>query len=227
MSAGSPSWWTGMIALVRGVIAALDRLRVEVVGARIDVGEHRRRAALPDGVRRGDERHRRHDHLVARADARDVERELQRGRAVRGRDGVGGADARRERRLEVAHARTLRDPAGRDRPRATAAPSSPRRNGRAERDLHQDALASERDRAPSARRRARRATTRRAGSGPPRGRPRPRSRAARARAVVSARRRVTLLTARSARARPAGRSPSRAAASRRARAGSSRRRWRR
>ena len=67
MSAGSPTWWTGMIAFVRGVIARSAVGRVEVVGARVDVGEDRRRAALPDRVGGGDERQRRDDHLVARA----------------------------------------------------------------------------------------------------------------------------------------------------------------
>ena len=70
MSAGRPIWCTGMIALVRGGDRALGGRRVEVVGARVDVGEDRRRAALPDRVGGGDERQRRHDHLVAGADAR-------------------------------------------------------------------------------------------------------------------------------------------------------------
>ena len=69
MSAGRPIWCTGMIAFVRGGDRALGRDRVEVVGARVDVGEDRRRAALPDRVGGGDERQRRHDDLVARADA--------------------------------------------------------------------------------------------------------------------------------------------------------------
>ena len=88
--------------------------RIEVVGARVHVREDGGRAVLPDGVRGGDERQRRHDHLVPRSDARDVERELQRGRAVRRRHRLGRADACRERLLELAHARTLRDPARRD-----------------------------------------------------------------------------------------------------------------
>ncbi len=141
MSAGRPSWWTGMIAFVRLRDGALDGVRVEVVRARVDVGEDRRRAALPDGVGGGDERQRRHDHLVARTDARDVQRELQRGRAVRDGDGLGGADALRERGLELAHARALRDPARGDRPRRPRRPR--RRAGTAgERDLHHDASAS-------------------------------------------------------------------------------------
>ena len=69
MSAGRPSWCTGMIAFVRLVIARSAAAGIEVVGARVDVGEHRRGAALPDRVGGRDERHRGHDHLVARADA--------------------------------------------------------------------------------------------------------------------------------------------------------------
>ena len=79
---------------------------------------------------------------------------------------------------------------------ATAAPSSPRKYGRVN-GTSITPPSRARVSARSARRRARRATSRRAGPGPPRGRPRPRSRAARAPASVSARRRVTPLTARS------------------------------
>ena len=93
---------------------ALGGRRVEVVRARVDVGEHRRRAALPDRVGRGDERERGHDDLVAGADARGVQREVQRGRAARHGHRVGGADALGEGLLELAHARALRDPAGGD-----------------------------------------------------------------------------------------------------------------
>ena len=55
---------------------ALGGGRIEVVGARVDVREDRLRAAVPDGVGGRDERQRRHDHLVAGADAGDVQREL-------------------------------------------------------------------------------------------------------------------------------------------------------
>ena len=146
MSAGSPSWCTGMIAFVRLGDRALRRRGVEVVGARVDVGEHRRGAALPHRVGGGDERQRRHDHLVAGADARDVERELQRGGAV-----ASSRPPRRRRRARRRPPRT-RARAGPARPSrrrstsATASPSSPRKNGRAERDLHQDDLASVADR---------------------------------------------------------------------------------
>ena len=51
---------------------ALGRRGVEVVGQRVDVGEDRRRAALPDRVGGGDERQRRDDDLVAGADAGHV-----------------------------------------------------------------------------------------------------------------------------------------------------------
>ena len=136
---------------------ALGRGGVEVVGQRVDVGEDRRRAALPDRVGRGDERQRRHDDLVAGADAGDVEREVQRGGAVGRRHGVGRADALGEGRLELGDPRALGDPAGGDDRRRR--PRRPPRQRRArERDLHQDAFASGGRRASA--RRARRATTR-------------------------------------------------------------------
>ena len=115
MSAGRPSWCTGMIALVRLGDRALGRGRVEVEGPRVDVGEDRRRAALPDRVGGRDERHRRHDHLVAGADARDV---AARGAARSCSSSSATASAAPTRsanaRLELAHARALGDPAGGD-----------------------------------------------------------------------------------------------------------------
>ena len=93
---------------------ALGRRGVEVVGQRVDVGEDRRRAALPDGVGRGDEGQRRDDDLVAGADARDVEREVQRGGAVGRGHRVGRAHALGVGGLEGGDARALGDPAGGD-----------------------------------------------------------------------------------------------------------------
>ena len=63
--------------------AALDVVRVEpeVMGAG-DVGEHGGAAALEDGARRGRERERRDDHLVAGADAGAEVGEVQRGGAA-------------------------------------------------------------------------------------------------------------------------------------------------
>ena len=45
----------------------VDRGRVEVQRRRVDVREHRRRALEDEAVRRGDERDRRRDHLVAQS----------------------------------------------------------------------------------------------------------------------------------------------------------------
>jgi hypothetical protein len=52
------------------------------------------------------------DHFVARAQAERHEREVQRRRARRDRDGVLRPDVGRERRLELRHARPLRQPPG-------------------------------------------------------------------------------------------------------------------
>ena len=75
----------------------------------------------------------------------DVERELQRGRAVGRRDGVARADALGEGRLELAHARALGDPAGGDRLGDRGALVAAQ-VGTAERDLHQAARAELGDR---------------------------------------------------------------------------------
>ena len=61
-----------------GVIAASTASAVHPVGDRVDVGEDRRGADVEDRVDGGDERERGHDHLVARADARGQQREVQR-----------------------------------------------------------------------------------------------------------------------------------------------------
>ncbi len=105
MSAGRPTWWTGMIAFVARCDRALGGSRVEVVGAWIDVGEDRLRATVPDGVGGRDEGQRRHDHLVAWPHARDVQRERKRCGAARRGNCLGGADTRGESPLECAHTR--------------------------------------------------------------------------------------------------------------------------
>jgi hypothetical protein len=84
-----------------------------------DVGQHRRCAAVAHRRGGGDERHRRHDDLVARPDAGGQVREVKRRGAARQRDRVRHAQHFRKRRLEALRARTHRQPAraqaGRDR----------------------------------------------------------------------------------------------------------------
>ena len=89
------------------VEARVDCRGIDVVGLRVDVGEDGRGAAVPDGVCRRDEGQRWDDHLVARSHTGHVQRELERGRAVGRRDGVGGAGSRCEGGLEFAHAWAL------------------------------------------------------------------------------------------------------------------------
>ena len=57
-----------MMALVAGVLFAVDLRRVEVVGVRLDVDEHRRRALVEDRVDARGERERRDEDLIARPD---------------------------------------------------------------------------------------------------------------------------------------------------------------
>ena len=56
----------------------LDALRVEAPGDRIGIHEHGPGACANDRRRAGDDRERRYDHLVARADAQCRHRSLQR-----------------------------------------------------------------------------------------------------------------------------------------------------
>src|SRR5439155_12328720 len=95
--------------------ALLDVVRVDVERARVDLAEDGRRARVQDGVRRGDERERGHDDLIARADARGRQGEVQTRGARRRRDTVLRADVRRDRLLELGHLRALRHPAAADR----------------------------------------------------------------------------------------------------------------
>ena len=69
--------------------------------SRLDVGEDRRRAGVEHGVGGRDERVRRADDFVAGADAARHERQVERRRARRGRDGVARADALGEQLLEL------------------------------------------------------------------------------------------------------------------------------
>ena len=67
-AAGRPKRCTGMIARVRGVIAALDVGSVEIERRRVDVGEDRRCANARDRLSRRVEREGRADDLVTRPD---------------------------------------------------------------------------------------------------------------------------------------------------------------
>ena len=101
MSAGCPAKCTGMIARVRGVIAASTAARIEVERVEVDVGEHRNRVRFHDRGGGGEERVRRHDDLVFGLDARREQRDSQRDRAVDDRDAVPAAVHRREAPLEL------------------------------------------------------------------------------------------------------------------------------
>ena len=70
----------------------LDQRRIHVERAGLDVDEHRRGAAIADGVGRGDEGMADGDDLVAGADADRQQRQVQRRRAVGHRTGVRRAD---------------------------------------------------------------------------------------------------------------------------------------
>ena len=89
----------------------LDRGRVEVQRSRVDVREHGRRALVDRAVRRGDERVRARDHLVAGLESgRDAE-EVQSRRAARHGSRVRRADRLGERLLEALDRRAEREPA--------------------------------------------------------------------------------------------------------------------
>jgi hypothetical protein len=95
-----------------GALAARRRelLDAEAAGDRIDVGEHRHRAGVDRDVGGGGEGQRRHHHLVAGADARAQQAEVERGSRAVDRDGVGRADVLGEAALELLRARAGADP---------------------------------------------------------------------------------------------------------------------
>ena len=101
----------------------LDRGRVEVERARVDVGEDRRRPFVDRAVRRRDERVGRGDHLVARTDAGEVHAEMK-ARRCRTRPRRNAARRRRPRAATRSAARS-----GRARASPSAAPRAraPRR----------------------------------------------------------------------------------------------------
>ena len=78
MSAHRPYRWTGMIARVRGVMAARRRPMIHRERVRLDVDEDRPGSDAGDRAGRREERERRGDHFVARTDAERHQRDEQR-----------------------------------------------------------------------------------------------------------------------------------------------------
>ena len=101
MSAGCPAKCTGMIARVRGVIAALDGVRIHVERREVDVDEHRHAVGLDDRGGRREKRVRGNDDLVFGLQARGHEGDAQRHRAVDNGDAVAAAVHGREPLLEL------------------------------------------------------------------------------------------------------------------------------
>ena len=92
MSAGRPWMCTGMMALVRVVMAASILRAIHAVGARVNVDEHRDGVLVQGARRGGQEREGGGDDLIARADAAGRQRHVQRGRAAAGGQAVLAAD---------------------------------------------------------------------------------------------------------------------------------------
>ena len=89
-----------MIARVRARDLRGDVLGIDVQRHRVDVGEHRSRAAPGDRLGGRVERERRADHLVARPDLHRVEHEHERVGAVRDADRLLRAEVRGRLLLE-------------------------------------------------------------------------------------------------------------------------------
>ena len=102
-----------MMALVRGVIAASISVGVDVQRGRVDVDQLDVGAQVAHHLRRGGEGVRGGDHLVARADAQRLEREVQAGGGRVDGDAMqrGIAEERGELRLEPLGLRAGGDPA--------------------------------------------------------------------------------------------------------------------
>ena len=79
MSTSEPGQWVGMIAFVRGVIAAFDLRQVDVARDEVAVDEDGFRPDLDDHVEDREEGLRRRDDFVARADAGQLQRDLDGG----------------------------------------------------------------------------------------------------------------------------------------------------
>ena len=109
---------------MRSAIRAVEQLRVDRPRRRVGVDEERRRARVRDRVRARGEREAGARDLVAGADPEHDEREVERRRAARERDGVLDAgDARearprrRRRAARAARSSSTRSPRRRARPR--------------------------------------------------------------------------------------------------------------
>ncbi len=90
----------------------LEQLGVEVPARCLAVDEDRPGTDVRDGVRGGDKRQCRHDHLVVSSDAEQKQRQMQRGGATRERGGIGDSEKLRELAFEAVDVRTERsDPA--------------------------------------------------------------------------------------------------------------------
>ena len=87
---------------------------LDVEGRAVDVGEHRRRAAVENGVGGRHPSERGHDHLVTRADAEGGEPEVEPGRTGGDGERMGNAVARGKGFLEGRHLGSLREPARRE-----------------------------------------------------------------------------------------------------------------
>ena len=90
------------MARVRGVMAALHGLRVEAVGVRVHIGEHRHGAGLEHGHRRAVPGIGRDDDFIAELEAERLDGGEQRDRAVGETDAVFGAMQFRKARGEFA-----------------------------------------------------------------------------------------------------------------------------
>ncbi len=86
-SAGWPYRCTGRITLVRGVIAAFDQVRVNVIAALIRLHRHRRGTALADGQPGGDVSIGWNNDLVAGANLHRAQGKVQ------GIESIGYTDA--------------------------------------------------------------------------------------------------------------------------------------
>src|SRR6266540_2061051 len=91
---------------------SLDRLPSHAQRHRIDIREDRRRTLEDEAVRRGDERERRCDHLVAGPDAGDVAEQMESGGAARDCGCVRHADSLGEELLEPVDRRSEREAPG-------------------------------------------------------------------------------------------------------------------
>ena len=91
--------------------AVLDVVGVDVVGGRVDIGEDRRGADMDDDIDRGDEGQRRHDDLVARADAEFLQQQEAAGGPGGDADPFGRAAELGEAGLQFPQTRAADHPA--------------------------------------------------------------------------------------------------------------------